>query len=99
MSVSEVYDKVESVLKNNKVARNSDKVLVWLIWKKEASESFDKSLDKLDSFEVCELTADSSICRVRRKIQNEEGRLQSRKSVEELRKQKKEELTDWAVGN
>ena len=99
MSISEVYNKVENVLERSNDARESDKVLVWLIWRREASNKFDSKLHELNALQVCKLTADSTIRRVRRKIQNEEGRFLPDEQIEKLRSEKEEEVSEWAVSN
>lgn len=66
----EVRDKVEEILVENEDARNSDVVLMFKLW-----EEYDCINIKVPLRELKEVTKPATIQRVRREVQNDEGRL------------------------
>lgn len=60
--------RVEEKLKDKRMARNYDQVLVLDLWEKEALDRFDKPLADLSDVERSELSSPGSITRARRDI-------------------------------
>lgn len=69
MNSREVKDKVENIMETHPETRNSDTLLMLRLW-----ESYDAIKINVTDQKAKELTKPSTISRVRREIQNEEGR-------------------------
>lgn len=60
--------RVEEKLRDKRMARNYDQVLVLDLWEQEAEDRFNKPLHELSDVEKSELTSPGSITRARRKL-------------------------------
>lgn len=86
----DLKDRVKDVMRKKKGARNSDQFLMWYFWKYEQ----DVDLEEYDSFS--DGKSASTLTRIRREIQNEDGVLLPTKAeVLKQRKFKEEEIKDF----
>lgn len=94
-------EKVEHILRENEEARNSDKLLTILLWKKYCYKKIynaKNGLDYISLNDYYELPSPDHISRCRRKIQ-ETKYLPTRKEVRIKRKINEMEWEKWAINN
>lgn len=82
-----LYDLVKKILLRDPQARNSDKYLIWEVYKSKHGDTV-RGAFLLNRDRFMDMPPAESITRARRKVQENHPELRARKQVEEARKEK-----------